>query len=125
MSAPNIEDDNALVEKVSLAFVNFVVGIACVALALISLSIVPDCAGSISGQVLTYFVVQCVMELAALIMTTFSVSYMLAVNDGVFINESFDDVPGYTIIICLITAACLQFFCSAYKYLEVICPSIW
>lgn len=73
----NIEDDNVMVEKVFLAFANFVIGTACVALALISLSIVPDCAGSISGQVLTYFVVQCVVELAALLMTTLSVSYML------------------------------------------------
>uniref|UniRef100_A0AC35F3W5 Uncharacterized protein n=1 Tax=Panagrolaimus sp. PS1159 TaxID=55785 RepID=A0AC35F3W5_9BILA len=109
--------------KVALASLNFVVGIGCISIILISLSIVPDCAGALSSQFLTYFVIQSTVHLGVLLVITLTVSFILAANDPEENKfDSADTFAGYTFLFGIIVVACLQFMISLHRYIRIIAP---
>ena len=110
--------------KIVLASFNFVIGIGCVSIVLINLSIVPDCGASLSSQFLTYLVVQSSVNLVVLMTTTLSMSFLLAVDDSEFLSDSMNNFPGYLLIFGIYVAACIQFCSSLHRFLSIIFP-IW
>lgn len=110
--------------KILPASLNFVVGIGCVSIVLINLSIVPDCGSSLSSQFLTYLVVQSSVNLVVLMTTTLSMSFLLAVDEQEFLSESMNNFPGHLLIFGIYVAACLQFCSSLNRFLSTIFP-IW
>uniref|UniRef100_A0A914Y017 Uncharacterized protein n=1 Tax=Panagrolaimus superbus TaxID=310955 RepID=A0A914Y017_9BILA len=109
--------------KVALASLNFVVGIGCISIILISLSIVPDCAGALSSQFLTYFVIQSTVHLGVLLVITLTVSFLLATNNLEATKEdSMDTFAGYTFLFGIIVVASLQFMISMHRYSRIIAP---
>jgi hypothetical protein len=108
--------------KVALASLNFVIGIGCISIILISLSIVPDCGGALSTQFLTYFVIQSTVHLGVLLVITLTVSFLLATNDTEANNDSLHNFAGYTFLFGIIVVAFLQFMISIHRYFRIIAP---
>uniref|UniRef100_A0A7E4WB37 G_PROTEIN_RECEP_F1_2 domain-containing protein n=1 Tax=Panagrellus redivivus TaxID=6233 RepID=A0A7E4WB37_PANRE len=103
---------------VGQASLNIVLGTAAISLVFIVLSVIPECGGVLSSQVLTFLVVQSCVHLAVLMTTTFTVSFILAAD----VSDIFDDWPGHILICGVIVAALMQFASSFYRMLSLSAP---
>lgn len=77
LTSRSVGDDETDNQKIFLALINVLFGIASTLLAFISLSVVPDCIGQICAQFLTFFVAQVIIHLSLLVVSTVYVAYLL------------------------------------------------
>lgn len=75
----NLSDDDINNQNIFLALINVLFCIVSTILALISLSVIPECIGKICTQFLTFFVTQVIVHIAFLIVSIICVAYLLGI----------------------------------------------
>ncbi|KAI6239726.1 hypothetical protein M3Y99_00538600 [Aphelenchoides fujianensis] len=104
--------------KVLLASTSVAIGVGCLVVLLMLLSILPDCRGHHASDFLTVFAIQCAVHLFLLVVNICTLSYTLG-------NQSLQNAPGYIAIFCLSSFAALQLYLSARRFVNYSFPHIF
>ncbi|KAI6174536.1 hypothetical protein M3Y97_01001700 [Aphelenchoides bicaudatus] len=112
-------------EKVLLASASVAIGVGCLIALIVLLTVLPDCRGHISSNFLTIFAIQCTVHLILLLVNVITLSYTLATYTNTFINDAINNAPGYIVIFCLSTAACMQLYLSCRRFLDYSFPYLF
>ncbi|CAD5223661.1 unnamed protein product [Bursaphelenchus okinawaensis] len=100
------------------------IGVAFLVAMLVILTVMPDCRSNMPPDMLSVFSIQFAVVLVLLFVNTIALSYTLAVENNVFINNSVTDSPGYLFIFCMTAIATLQLYLSGRRILEYACPKL-
>ncbi|CAD5232914.1 unnamed protein product [Bursaphelenchus xylophilus] len=91
---------------------------------LVILTVMPDCRSNMPHDMLSVFSIQFAVVLVLLFVNTIALSYTLAAENSVFINDSITDSPGYVFIFCMTAIATLQLYLSCRRIMEYAFPLV-
>ena len=134
-------NDETHIEKVLLASSSVCLGVCCLILLVVLVSVLPDCRGFLAADFLLVFAVQCAFVATLLVVSMTNVSYALgewrrrparlhaavassASDNDTFINPTVDRASGFIVVFCLCIVAPLQLFLSTRRFIDYSFPSL-